>query len=161
MLFPWVARKFTVARFYLADMPSFLGCLLDPKLSFCFGKYVVAGPNEIHPFFFVSDRIELSSITLRGLPLEESSQYRRVLTVLAHYPNKPRETQLQGRDTDRVFSLVEARMMGNDDFVVLLERQGKNLFAMVDGATRASVLAATGATTVRARITLRGESHFA
>jgi hypothetical protein len=153
------AKKLRVVLFYLPASLNFLRCFFDPRLTLRFGHYVLFSGEKL-PYFFLAKEIPISSVTLLGNPIHQTVQYKRVQEVLATYPQKPGATKLHGRATDRIFALVEARLTGNDEFVVLLERLSPRRYAIIDGGTRSAVLASTGATSLRAYITLRGESRF-
>jgi hypothetical protein len=146
-------------RFYAADWSRFLECFFGRGLSLRFGTYELYSGQKL-PYFFFSKSIPLTQIDVHGQTIEESIQFRRVMRVLEHYPDLPPEREIDGRDSRRIFDLVEARLMGRDDFLVLLQRMGPNHYLKIDGATRLAVLRATGAESVKAVFTLRGEEHF-
>lgn len=156
MRFVQLGRTFL---FYAVDWRRYLECFFDPDLSLRFGKDEHWDGHKL-PYFFSSKSIPLTQIDLCGQRIEESIQFRRVKRVLEHYPNLPPESEIEGRDTRRIYDLVDARLRGRDDFIVLLQRVGPHHYLKIDGATRLAVLQATGAETVKAVFTLRGEEHF-
>ena len=148
-----------VIRFYLPATGTFLRCLFDKNLTLSSGAYELFSGHTL-PVFFSANAIPLEWISVGGLKVEETMQADRVRTVLKHYPEHPADSHLHGRNSQRIYSLVDARIRGTDDFVVLLERKGPKSYIKIDGATRLAVLHATGARSVQAFITLRGESRF-
>ena len=107
-------------------------CFFDPNLRWSLCRYVLYGGETLPHFFFARD-IPIASITLLGRSIEHTAQYRRVQRILSSYPDPPNAAKLEGRDTDRVFTLVQTRMTGSDDFVVLVERIGVGRYALIDG----------------------------
>lgn len=158
-LFRWFRAKWRVIRFYAPAIGVFARCFLDRRLVLSLGKYSLFDGHTL-PVFFYAKRIPLEWISVGGLAVHETVQAARVRAVMGAYPERPKQNQLHGRAAERIYELVDARIRGRDDFVVLLERQGKNQYLKIDGATRLAVLAATGAEEVQALITLRGESRF-
>lgn len=152
-------RAYRVFRFYAVDWRSFLACLRDPNLKFHFGKYELFNGHKL-PYFFRSQSILLADIEIGERRIEETIQYRRVREVLKFYPDLPPREEVEGRDSRRIYDLVCARLTGQDNFVILLQRIGPRRFQKIDGGTRLAVLAATGAETVEAVFTLRGDSRF-
>jgi hypothetical protein len=148
--------KIKVVGFYLAALPGLLRSFFDPNLTWSPGRYVWAS-GEWVPHFFIANEVPLTSITCWGLPIEETVQYERVQRILLLYPVKPKAKSLSGRDTQRVFDLVTARLRSEDEFVVLVERTARGQYALVDGGTRVAILLSTGATTVKAAVALRGD----
>jgi len=155
----WLRSRFRVAIFYARDWRNFLGCLADPNLHFKFGHYELFGGESL-PFFFVAKNLPINQIMVGDLPVGQTIQARRVREILKNYPATPLAKVLEGRSAARVFELVDARMRGEDNFVVLCERTGRKKFQKIDGATRLAVIKETGGTTVNAVITLRGQSRF-
>ena len=148
-----------VIRFYLPATGTFVRCLFDRNLTLASGAYELFD-GHTHPVFFSANAIPLEWISVGGLQIQETVQAARVRTVLEHYPERPADSHLHGRDSERIYALVDARIRGTDQFVVLLERRGGKSYMKIDGATRLAVLHATGAQNVKAFITLRGESRF-
>lgn len=148
-----------VAIFYARDWRNFLGCLADPNLHLKFGHYELFGGESL-PFFFAAKDLPINQIMVGNLAVGQTIQTRRVREILEVYPATPLARDIEGRSTARVFELVDARMKGEDNFIILCERTGRKKFRKIDGATRLAVINETGGTTVNAVITLRGQSRF-
>lgn len=159
MILRVLMRLFRTFRYYAVDWRRYLGCFFDRKLKMRFGKYELYSGHEL-PYFFWSESVPLAQIVVGQKRIEETTQFRRVKRVLEHYPDLPPEREIEGRDARRIYELVDARLRGRDNFIVLLQRMGPQHFEKIDGATRLAVLLATGCSTVTAVFTLRGESRF-
>lgn len=130
----------------------FVRCLRNSDAEFRFGNYLRHNGDAI-PYFFVIQELPLSKCTIGGLPILESLQAERVRTVWGDLQNqRTGEVTVLGRSATRVRELIEARISGTDDFVLLVDFIGRDTFEIDDGATRACVLALSGEESVRAVI---------
>jgi len=130
----------------------FARSLRNSATEFSFGHYRRHNGDAI-PYIFKIKELPLSKCTIGGLPILESIQAERVRTVWGDLQSKQTEdATVLGRSVTRVRELIEARMSGTDDFVLLVDIRGRDTFEIDDGATRACVLALSGAESVRAVI---------
>jgi hypothetical protein len=152
--FASLRNAFRVSAYYARALPAFVGCLLDPNLSLKFGRYTRFGGESL-PYFFSGKNIPLSRLRISNSEIEDTRSYQRVVEILKNYPTKPEGPHFMGRDVERIWDLVEARMTGSDSFTVLVERTSQGNYSLIDGTTRVSLLAATGAKTTPVFVTLR------
>jgi len=148
------ARWKTVA-FLLRYLRSrdFWSTFIDPRTRLRIGKFSRHNGDPL-TYFFVSEKIPLDQlVTVHGGSLEKSINYKRVSEILSGAVQPDKDGNLRGRDFVRTSQLIEDRRNGVDDFWVCIKRVDARKFRLIDGATRAAILALTGETSVRAVIT--------
>lgn len=148
--------KFRVILFVLRYLVSrdFFRALLDSRTHISFGVYHRHNGAPVMHAFKVG-QLTLDDLTISGNSVLSSVQADRVREVLALRGSKSLPKEQNGRLYERTAALVEAREQGIDDFLHLVTLSKDGRFDIDDGATRACVLALSGASEYKAVVAIR------
>ena len=102
-------RAYRVFRLYVVDWRNFLGCVRASTLKLQFAKYELFSRHTL-TYFFRSPQILLADIGIGERTIEEEIQYRRVREVLKFYPALPPRKEIDGRDSSRIYELIDSRV---------------------------------------------------
>lgn len=148
-----LSSLYRLCVFYGRDFKLLLRGFRDPALTMELGRHR-AFDGTVRQYFFVGE-VPIEFLEVNGEHLTKSLAFERTLNFVASYPHFPASIDLRGRKPERIWEVVDARMRKIDDFKILVAQSGTRRYRVVDGTTRLSALAATGAKHASILVTLR------